>query len=286
MGRTCKGGTRMFLHGAFMLGLILHSAVGLAAEVRGEMSPESAGLEMSSRRGGMGRKMFVTTGTGVSMLMGKYSPWVNWGQSFRMELGRTIGTKGLEGFVFLHSSIHNGSHFEEQGAAGCFENGSCIQGDTRFQKLGGGSRTRLVDATRIDVYGRVLGGVAITPLLMDNQAYEEEVVEEAWQGQRSSVHDQVHPFAGVGVYMDIGNFGTGIAPYLAVDSAYLLGVGLTTEVLAGFSYQFGQRTVSKAPKTPKTLKPKPPPKVKKAAPVEIPEDDDSDDDDAGDWRDW
>lgn len=294
MGRTCKTGVGLFLHGALMLGLFLHSTAGMAADIgSGEVgvrafdamasSKARKASERRSKGGGTGQKMFVTTGTGVSMLMGKYSPWVTWGQAFRMEVGRSNPTTGSGAFVLLHSSLNDGVNYEEQAAAGCFQNDSCIQGDTRFHKLGGGSRLRLVDATSIDVYGRALAGVGFSPLLMDEKYYQEEVVGGAWQGSRPTVHDEIHPFAGVGVYMDFGNFGSGVAPYLAVDSIFSLGLGLSTEVLGGFSYQFGQRPASKAPKTPK---PKVPRKVKKAPPVEVPDEEDSSNDDAGDWRDW
>ena len=295
MGRTCKTGVGLFLQGALMLGLILHSTVGMAAEVGGaELGVRAPGervslkprMERDSKRGSTGKKMFVTTGTGVSMLMGKYSPWITWGQAFRMEVGRSDTSKGSGAFVFLHSSLNNGLDYEGQSAGGCFETDSCIQGDTRFHKLGGGSRIWLLDAATIDVYGRALAGVGFSPLLMNEAAYEVEVVGEAWQGQRATVHDEIHPFAGVGVYMDFGNFGSGVAPYLAVDSVYSLGLGLSTEVLGGFSYQFGQRAVSKAPKVPKSRKPKVPRKAKKAPPVEVPEEEESDEEDAGDWRDW
>lgn len=284
MGWTYKIGVGLFLQGALMLGLILHSTVGMAAEIGSTELGVRAPGERDSERGSTGQKMFVTTGTGVSMLMGKYSQWITWGQAFRMEVGRSDTSKGSGAFVFLHSSLNNGNDYEIQSENGCVETGSCIQGDTRFHKLGGGSRIRLVDAATIDVYGRALAGVGLSPLLMDEGAYEVDVVGDAWQGNRPTVHDEIHPFAGVGVYMEFGDYGSGVAPYLAVDSVFSLGLGLSTEVLGGFSYQFGQRAVSKDPKVPKARKPKVPRKAKKAPPVEVPEEEDEED--AGDWRDW
>jgi hypothetical protein len=122
---------------------------------------------------------------------------------------------------------------------------------------------------------------------MDEKYYREEVVGDgnsgAWQGYNSGAHEGPHPALRAGVLVEFGDFGSGVSPYLAIDAAYAVGWDISTDFLAGFSYQFGQVTVSKTPKTPK---PKPPPKVKKAVPVEVPEDEGSDDDDAGDWRDW
>ena len=287
MGRCRAWPFRAILQGVILVGLGLHAPAAVAVDEPGGSVFTEAATPLARK----GNGVFVTTGTGVSVVLGQYSDWMEMGQAFRMELGRPVSS-GWDGFVFIDSSLHNGADYEQQGAAGCFEIGNCIQGDTRFHKLGLGGRVRTVEAKTMDVYGRVIAGVGFAPLLMDEKYFAAEVVGDsssgAWQGNRPAVHDKYHPIAGAGIYVSIGDFGSGVAPYMAFDAIFSPALGLSPELLVGFSYQFGGTEglmrvqpigMPEDAKAPEELQDAEAPED-----VEVPEEEEGADQD--DWRDW
>jgi TolB-like protein len=178
---------------------------------------------------------FVTPRFGMSMVHGKYSSFLESGSTARLEAGRSVD--GLGYGIFVQGTMYNGTHFMEQAEAGCFTQGTCVQGDTRVLKMGGLARYTVVDqAVRVIAQGA--GGVATMPLLMDEKYFQEDVVNEAWQGNRPAVHDELHYFTNVGILVEYPMEGTGVAPQLAVETSYITGFGLGTEILLGFNAPF------------------------------------------------
>jgi TolB-like protein len=178
---------------------------------------------------------FVTPRFGMSMVHGKYSSFLQSGASARLEAGRS--GDGLGYGLFVQGTMYNGTSYYEQGEADCFEQDTCIQGDTRVLKMGGLARyTVFEQAVRVVAQGA--GGVATMPLLMDEKYFHEEVVAAEWQENRPTIHDELHYFTNVGILVEYPMEGTGVAPQLAVETSYITGVGLGTEILLGFNAPF------------------------------------------------
>ncbi len=178
---------------------------------------------------------FVTPRFGMSMVLGDYSQALDNGSVYRLEVGRNMD--GLGYGVMAQGTLHNGAHYEEQAAAGCFTQGTCIQGDTMIYKLGGLARYILVYQT-FRVIAQAAVGVAPIPLLMDEKYFEEEVVAAGWEGNRPTVHDEMHLFTNAGVIVEYPMEGMGVAPQLSVETSYITGFGAGAEVLFGFNATF------------------------------------------------
>lgn len=190
--------------------------------------------------------LFVSAGTGMSAPAEKST--LRKGRAVRMEVGQADGSLGYG--VFFQSSVHNGLSYEEQGANGCFEDASCIQGDSQVYLLGGMARYQLLDSS-VKVFGQVAAGLASAPLLMDEKYYSKDVVEESWNGNESTVHGGLHPFSGLGVHVEYAGLGFGVSPYLSLTSNFALGMGLTGEMMAGLAYEFG---VESGPDSPRHIR--------------------------------
>ena len=184
---------------------------------------------------------YAKTNVGAGMYLGQYGPWVKPGTSIALAIGQDFMDQqniSMAWEVSFFQGINNGAHFEEQGAAQCFQNGSCIQGDLRTYTFLGLYEASFYPTRRIGIGLRAGGGVLFSPLLMDEKYYQEEVVAIEWQGNRPPVHDEMHPaFVGgptLEYYTKLSHFSMGID----TDILYAVGFDLTASVTATLKYTF------------------------------------------------
>lgn len=144
----------------------------------------------------------------------------------------------------LYQALHNGLSFQDQGALGLPPN-LLVQGDVHVFGVTLGAEGSYYPVRRFGIGGRLGGGVAMVPLLMNRTYYDEEVVgtsqgDGAWGGpqNRPTVHSGVKPMIYVGptfeYYTKLSHFSLG----LDVDFVYVIGLDFGLAMTGYFKYTF------------------------------------------------
>jgi len=127
--------------------------------------------------------------------------------------------------VKFHQGVHNGMHYEQQAAVGV-PPPRLIQGDTRTFALVANFEYSRYLTRRLGVGIRGGGGVMMSPLLMNGEAFDDEVVRDSWGGARPAVHDSPHPIVQGGptfeYYTKLSHFSIGVD----IEVSYALGFDL------------------------------------------------------------
>jgi hypothetical protein len=184
---------------------------------------------------------YAKTNVGAGMLLGKYGAWVKPGTSIALAVGQDFLDQekiSMAWEVTFFQGINNATHYEEQAAAGCFQNGTCMQGDLRTYTFAGLYEFSFYPSRRFGIGIRAGGGILLSPLLMDEGYYETEVVAGQWQGQRPTIHDEPHPVVLGGptfeYYTKLSHFSMG----MDVDAYYGVGFDLGASVTGTLKYTF------------------------------------------------
>jgi hypothetical protein len=181
---------------------------------------------------------YAKANVGGALYLGSFSGLVNPGTSVGLTLGRDFlnqENKSAAGEIMFFQGIHNGKHYEEQVALGACPP-TCIQGDLRTYTVAAVGEFSFYPKRRIGVGIRAGGGVMLSPLLMDEKYYNEEVVQ-TW-GYNPTVHSTPHPM-GIGgptfeYYTKLSHFSVGFD----ADIFYSVGVDLGTSLTGNLKYTF------------------------------------------------
>lgn len=188
---------------------------------------------------------YAKTNVGASLYLGQYSTTIKPGTSVALAIGQDFmdtEDMSMAWEVSFFQGINNGKDYEEQAAEGCFQTGTCIQGDLRTYTLVGVYEASIYPSRRLGIGLRAGGGMLFSPLLMNEKYYAEEVVGDtttgAWQGQRPAVHDQPHPVVLGGptleYYTKLSHFSAGID----ADVFYAVGFDLGVSATGTLKYTF------------------------------------------------
>lgn len=184
---------------------------------------------------------YAKSNIGGALYLGSFSGVVNAGTSLGLAVGQDFidqEKSSMAWEIAFFQGIHNGAHYEEQAQTGCFERGTCIQGDLRTYTFAGLIEYSLYPNRRIGIGIRAGGGVLLSPLLMDEGYYLDEVVQDSWQGVRPTYHDGPHP-VGMGgptfeYYTKLSHFSVG----LDADVFYAVGFDLGASITGALKYTF------------------------------------------------
>jgi len=183
------------------------------------------------------RGTYAKSNVGGSLYLGTFSGVVNPGTNVGLSVGHDFLDQERMSASFeggFNQGIHNGAYYEEQAAIG----GPFVQGDLRTYSLTGLFEFSLYPSRRFGVGLRAGGGVLFSPLLMDEAAYAEEVVQGAWGGNDPGYHSAPHPLAMGGptleYYTKLSHFSAG----LDVDVFYAIGFDLGANVTGYLKYTF------------------------------------------------
>ncbi|MBW1878505.1 MAG: adventurous gliding motility protein CglE [Deltaproteobacteria bacterium] len=134
-------------------------------------------------------------------------------------------------------SVYNGMSFQTQAALNLPSN-RLIQGDTRMFGLIAAYEYSAYPSRRIGIGPRVGAGVMFSPLIMDREAFDRDVVSDAWNGQSTVAHSRPHPLGFVGLqieyYTKLSHFSIGAD----VDVAYQLDYDVNLRGAGWFKYTF------------------------------------------------
>jgi hypothetical protein len=191
------------------------------------------------------RGTFAKSSVGGALYLGNFAGFVSAGTSVGLSVGHEFYDQeglsmGVEAMFF--QGIHNGCYYELQAAAECpnapGQPGPLIQGDLRTYTLAAVYEISIYPARRFGMGLRAGGGVLFSPLLMNEQYFNEEVVADAWGGQNPGYHGAPHPVVMGGptfeYYTKLSHFSVG----LDTDVFYAVNFDLGTSVTGYLKYTF------------------------------------------------
>jgi hypothetical protein len=205
-------------------------------DLDGESSRRNRGSRSRPQRGSRAevlreveRGLYAKASVGLAAYLLDYSGIMRAGTALALGIGNDFvdnERSSLSAEIQLYSGIHNGMRWEQQG--GVIPGNRHIQGDTRFFGALVAAEYSVYPARRLGIGLRAGGGLLYSPLLMNRDAYNAEVLPD-WQrygGQPSSIHDAVLPTVLVGptieYYTKLSHFSIG----LDIDATYSIGFDL------------------------------------------------------------
>lgn len=190
------------------------------------------------------RGWYLKSGVGGGMWMLTYGPLGGYpmleaGTTLSMGAGRDFVDQERQSMAWevnFHQGVYNGLDYRQQTATGRPPT-SYIQGDTRTFALIANVEYSKYVTRRLGIGARAGGGIMLTPLLMEPEAFA-EVVRTEWGGARPQVHDAPHPIGFFGptveYYTKLSHFSVG----LDVDFSYALFFDANVGGQAYFKYTF------------------------------------------------
>lgn len=187
---------------------------------------------------------YAKTNVGGAGYLGKFRGFVSAGTAVGLSVGQDFLDQekmSAAWEVGLMQGIHNGCHYELQADYACagnaFQESPYIQGDLRTYSLTAALEFSGYPRRRIGIGGRVDGGVLLSPLLMEESQYYNEVVA-TWGGIDPNYHHKPHPVVGGGptieYYSKLAHFSVGAD----ADVFYAIGFDLGFNVSGYFKYTF------------------------------------------------
>ena len=138
------------------------------AEERGEKQKKTRAVREITKG------TYAKTNVGAGMILGRYSQWAKPGTAIALAVGQDFMDQekmSMAWEIAFFQGINNAAHYEDQAAAGCFTNGSCIQGDLRTYMFAGLYEFSIYPSRRFGIGLRAGGGILLSPLLMDEFYY-------------------------------------------------------------------------------------------------------------------
>ena len=181
------------------------------------------------------RGTYAKANVGAGFYLGQFASTVSAGTSVGMSFGGDFidqKTHSMAWEVAFFQGINNGAHYEDQAAAGCAQQGNCIQGDLRTYIFLGLGEASWYPTRRVGVGIRAGVGILISPLLIDEKYYQEAVVQDTWGlGAAPTYHDVMHPVVVGGptveYYTKLSHFSVGVDTDVFMAMGFDIGASAT-----------------------------------------------------------
>jgi len=191
------------------------------------------------------RGTYAKANIGAALYLLDFAGFVNAGTSMGLAVGRDFVDKerlSMAGELMFFQGIHNGCYYESQINGECPNKpgaqGPLLQGDLRTYTLAGVWEVSGYPGRRVGIGFRAGGGIMFSPLLMDEEFYNEDVVQDAWGGANPGYHSTPHPVVMGGptleYYTKLSHFSIG----LDVDAFYAIGFDLGASTTGYLKYTF------------------------------------------------
>ncbi len=190
--------------------------------------------------------LYAKASVGGGLYLLDLSGWVSPGTALGLSVGDDFldrETSSAAWEIDFFQGVHNGKQYETQILEGgaCMDVGGgapCVQGDLRTYTLAGVLEWSFYPTRRIGIGIRAGGGVLISPLLMEPDYYNKEVVAGTWGGVDPGYHHGPHPL-GIGgptfeYYTKLSHFSVGVD----ADVFYAVGFDLGANVTGNLKYTF------------------------------------------------
>lgn len=145
--------------------------------------------------------------------------------------------------ISVSQGINSGADYFTQSDLGCQIGAPCTQGDIRSYNIGAAYEASFYPTRRFGVGLKVNGGVLLSPLLVDETAWVEEVLP-AYGGVDFGYHGAPHPIFGGGptfeYYTKLAHFSVG------ADTGFFYGLnwGMGWEASGYMKYTFGRKVAA------------------------------------------
>ncbi len=205
-------------------------------------APSRRGREREVRE--VVKGIYAKSNVGGASYLLNFRGWVRNGTAVGLTVGMDFmdrETLSVAGELTFNQGIHNGVDYLTQGDYGCQQLGGsapCVQGDLRTYILQGALEASFYPHRRIGLGGRLGAGVLRSPLLMDELAYQTQVLSEWNMAVDPGYHNRFKPLALVGFtfeyYTKLSHFSVGID----ADLFYAFGFDLGANWTGYFKYTF------------------------------------------------
>ena len=186
---------------------------------------------------------YAKTNIGGWSYFGNFAGFVRAGTSLALAVGKDFvdnERSSMAGELAFFQGIHNGTHYETQGSVGCQAFGGpapCVQGDLRTYTFLGTLEYSTYPSRRVGLGMRVGGGVLLSPLLMDKERYENDVIRY-WGNADPQWHKAPHPAVVAGptfeYYTKMSHFSVGAD----IDVIYAIGFDIGASMTGTLKYTF------------------------------------------------
>jgi hypothetical protein len=184
------------------------------------------------------RGFYAKTNMGGWIYLGNFAGYVKPGTSMALAIGQDFvdnESNSMAWEVAFFQGIHNGMHYELQAD----DPGSPkLQGDLRTYSGVAALEWSAYPGRRFGLGGRVGGGVLFSPLLIDDVAWETDVVPNAFRGEDRGHHSGPKPLVMVGptfeYYTKMSHFSVGID----VDAIYVVTFDFGLSTTGTIKYTF------------------------------------------------
>ena len=177
--------------------------------------------------------------------LGDFRTWVKPGTSMALAVGQDFVNKEKNSMAWeisFFQGIHNGTHYSIQSQYGCMVAGGsapCLEGDLRTYTVLGSLEYSIYPMRRLGLGLRVGGGVLMSPLLMEESAYQQQILTGEWHlSQDPGYHGTPHPAVTGGptfeYYTKMAHFSIGAD----VDAIYALGFDFGVSFCGYLKYTF------------------------------------------------
>lgn len=191
------------------------------------------------------RGLYAKSDIGGWVYLGNFLNYVKPGTSMGLAVGQDFVDKERSSMAWEFSffqGIHNGTHYTIQSQYGCQGFGGsapCVEGDLRTYTLLGSLEYSMYPARRLGIGLRAGGGILFSPLLMEETAYQEQVLTGEWHlPQDPGYHGTPHPVVGGGptfeYYTKMAHFSIGGD----VDALYAVGFDFGVSFCGYLKYTF------------------------------------------------
>jgi hypothetical protein len=219
-----------------MVGLLTSSVVFAQAAPAPEAAAGSDRAEPGIRE--IEKGTYAQANIGVAMFLDKFSDAVSPGTALGLSIGHDFVDQETTSMAFEFAfiqGIHNGASYQEQGQAG----GPYVEGDLRTYTLVGLLEWSYYPTRRVGLGLRAGGGMMISPLLMDESAYRDDVLGDEWDNLADPGYHDVWHVVGMGgpcieYYTKLNHFSIG----LDADVTYAIDFDLGLNVTAALKYTF------------------------------------------------
>jgi hypothetical protein len=185
---------------------------------------------------------YAKANVGSAIYLGQFAPIVSPGTSLGLAVGQDFldhERKSMAWEVAFFQGINNAATYQEQAEVfGCYEIGTCIQGDLRTYTFVGLVEFSLYPTRRIGVGLRAGGGILFAPLLMNEEAYQTDVVHETWNDFAPTYHEQPHPVVMGGPTFEYYTKLSHLSIGLDVDIFYAVNFDLGMSITGAMKYTF------------------------------------------------
>ena len=179
---------------------------------------------------------YAQANIGAAIFLDKFAGAVSPGTALGLSIGHDFVDQETTSMAFefaFFQGIHNGVSYQQQ------QNGPYVEGDLRTYTLVGLLEWSYYPTRRVGIGLRAGGGMMTSPLLMDEEAYREEVLGNEWPIDEDPGYHGVWHVVGQGgpcieYYTKLNHFSIG----LDADVVYAIDFDLSLNVTAALKYTF------------------------------------------------